>query len=374
MTGESGLAVNVYIPTPFRRHTGGQARVQVEGLTVGEALRALVQAYPELEGQIFAADGQVQAFLNVFVNEEEIRSLAGLDTRLKPGDEVALIPAMAGGSAPPGAGELTEEQVLRYSRHILLKEIGGEGQKRLLASKVLVIGAGGLGCPAAIYLAAAGVGTIGIVDFDRVDLSNLQRQILHGVSDVGRLKVDSARESLAEINPDVNVIAHPVALSSENALELIAPYDVVVNGCDNFPTRYLLNDACVMLGKPLVDGSILRFEGQVTVFRPGQGCYRCLYPVPPPPGTVPTCAEAGVVGALPGIIGSIQAMEAIKVLLGIGEPLHGRLLYFDALSMEFRKLKVRRDPACPVCGDNPTITELIDYKEFCGYPREARLS
>ncbi len=364
------MAVSVYVPTPFRRHTGGQARLQVEAATVGDLLRALARQYPDLAGQILDARGEVPDFLNVFVNEEEIRSLAGMSTPLKDGDEVALIPAMAG-----GAVELSDEQVLRYSRHILLKEIGGEGQRKLLAARVLVIGAGGLGCPAAIYLAAAGVGTIGIVDFDRVDISNLQRQILHGTADVGRLKVESAAEAIAALNPDVRVIPIAEPLTSQNALEIIRDYDVVVNGCDNFPTRYLLNDACVMLKKPLVDGSILRFEGQATVFVPGGGCYRCLYPSPPPPGTVPSCSEAGVVGALPGIIGSIQAMEAIKLIVGAGEPLAGRLLFFDALDMEFRKLRVRRDPACPVCGDNPTITRLVDdYKEFCGVPAAAGIS
>lgn len=363
------MAVNVYVPTPFRRHTGGQSRLQVNAATVGDVLRRLAQEFPDLAGQILDERGQVQSFLNVFVNEEEIRSLSGMDTALRDGDEVALIPAMAG-----GAGSFTDEQVLRYSRHILLKEVGGEGQKKLLGAKVLVVGAGGLGCPAAIYLAAAGVGTLGIIDFDNVDLSNLQRQILHGVRDIGRPKVDSASEAIADLNPDVRVVPHVEPLTGENVREIVGRYDVVVNGCDNFPTRYLLSDACVMLGKPLVDGSILRFEGQVTVFAPGQGCYRCLYPSPPPPGTVPSCAAAGVIGALPGIIGSIQAMETIKLILGIGEPLSGRLLFFDALTMEFRKLKIRRDPGCAACGDHPTVTELIDYKDFCGFPREARIS
>lgn len=368
------MAISVYIPTPFRRHTGGQARVEAEAETVGELLGILVSEYPDLSGRILDDGGQVQSFLNVFVNEEEIRSLQGMDTPLKAGDEVALIPAMAGGSEAEQGPELNDEQVIRYSRHILLKEVGGEGQKKLLKSRVLVVGAGGLGCPAAIYLAAAGVGTIGIIDFDTVDLSNLQRQILHGVKDLGRPKVESARESIENMNPDVTVRVHKEPLTSDNALEILGRYDVVVNGCDNFPTRYLLSDSCVMLKKPLVDGSILRFEGQVTVFTPETGCYRCLYPSPPPPGTVPTCAEAGVVGALPGIIGSIQAMETIKLLLCIGEPLVGRLLYFDALGMEFRKLKLRHHPDCPSCGDNPTVTELMDYKEFCGFPREAPVS
>lgn len=263
----------------------------------------------------------------------------------------------------------TEEQILRYSRHILLPEIGGEGQLKLLESRALVIGAGGLGSPVALYLAAAGVGTVGIVDFDRVDTSNLQRQILHRTGDIGRLKVDSARDTLTALNPDVKVVGHTSPLSSENALAIIKDYDVVVNGCDNFPTRYLVNDACVFLGKPLVDGSILRFEGQSTVFKPGQGCYRCLFPTPPPPGSVPSCAEAGVLGAITGIVGSIQAIETIKVLLDIGDSLSGTLLFFDALGMEFRRLKLRRNPECPVCGDNPSITELIDYHEFCGVPK-----
>ncbi len=257
-------------------------------------------------------------------------------------------------------------QLSRYARHISMPEVGEEGQLKLLGSKVLLIGAGGLGCPAALYLATAGVGTIGIIDYDVVDLSNLQRQILHSEEEVGRPKVESAKRRLRGLNSDIQVIPISEKLSRDNALKIIADYDVVVNGCDNFPTRYLINDACVMGKKPLVDGSIFRFEGQVTVFYPGRGpCYRCLYPEPPPPEMAPSCAEAGVFGVLPGIIGSIQAVETIKLLLGAGDPLIGRLLMYDALGQKFREMKVRRDPKCPVCGDKPTITELIDYEWFC---------
>ncbi|MCS7222247.1 MAG: molybdopterin-synthase adenylyltransferase MoeB [Anaerolineae bacterium] len=265
---------------------------------------------------------------------------------------------------------LSDEQRTRYSRHILIPEVGEAGQLKLLEAKVLLIGAGGLGSPAALYLAAAGVGTIGIVDFDAVDLSNLQRQILHGHSDIGRPKVESAVDRLREINPDVKVVPHRVLLDSSNALDIIRQYDLVLNGSDNFPTRYLVNDACVLLKKPLVDASIFIFEGQVTVYDPTRGgpCYRCLYPDPPPPGEVPSCAEAGVLGVLPGIIGSIQALEAIKYILQIGEPLIGQLLLFDALDMTFRILKVQRNRNCPVCGDHPTVTALIDYEQFCGLP------
>ena len=260
----------------------------------------------------------------------------------------------------------SNEQIERYSRHIILKEVGGTGQTKLLEAKVLLIGAGGLGSPAALYLAAAGVGTLGIIDMDVVDLSNLQRQILHGTNDIGRLKTESAMETIADINPDVEVVAYTDRISSENALELIEKYDLVLDGCDNFPTRYLINDACVMLGKPNVHGSIFQFEGQATVFSPGKGpCYRCLYPVPPPPGMAPSCQEAGVLGVLPGIVGNVQAIETIKVLLDIGKPLIGHLLLFNALNMEFKKLKLRQDPECPICGENPTIHELIDYEEFC---------
>ena len=262
--------------------------------------------------------------------------------------------------------DFTDEQIKRYSRHIILSEVGGTGQTKLLSSKVLLLGAGGLGSPAAFYLAAAGVGTIGLIDDDEVDLSNLQRQILHSTADIGRPKVDSATETLKGINPDVDVVTYQTRLSSENVMEIIADYDVIVDGCDNLPTRYLLNDASVFAGKPVVHGSIFQFEGQVTVFDPVNGpCYRCLYPEPPPPEMVPSCQEAGVIGVLPGIIGSLQAVEAIKVLLGIGEPLVGKLLLYNALGQDFLKLTLRKDATCPVCSENPTVTELIDYEEFC---------
>jgi adenylyltransferase/sulfurtransferase len=257
---------------------------------------------------------------------------------------------------------------VRYSRHIILPEIGGVGQRKLLNAKVVLIGAGGLGSPAALYLAAAGVGTMGVVDFDSVDLSNLHRQILHGHANIGRPKVDSAADRIADVNPDVNVVAHTEALTSENAMEILGQYDIIVNGCDNFATRYLVNDAAYLLNKPLVDGSLFRFEGRANVFVPGKGCYRCLFPAPPPPGAVPSCAEAGVLGAMCGVIGTIQAVETIKLILDLGEPLVNRLLLFDSLSMEFREVKIPRDPNCPLCGDNPTITELVDYEAFCGAP------
>jgi adenylyltransferase/sulfurtransferase len=263
---------------------------------------------------------------------------------------------------------LSLDQARRYARHIILPEVGSIGQRKLLASKVLLIGAGGLGSPAALYLAAAGVGTIGIVDYDVVDLSNLHRQIIHGHANITRAKVDSVRDRLADVNPDVAVVTYNELLTSQNAMDIIKGYDVVVNGSDNFPARYLVNDACYLLGKPLVDGTLFRFEGRANVFLPGKGCYRCLFPAPPPPGAVPSCAEAGVLGAMCGVIGTIQAVETIKLLLELGEPLVNRLLLFDSLSMEFREVKIPRDPECPLCGDNPTIRELVDYEAFCGVP------
>ena len=261
---------------------------------------------------------------------------------------------------------LTPEQVKRYSRHIIMAPVGSRGQRKLLESKVLIVGAGGLGSPVAVYLALAGVGTLGIVDFDVVDISNLQRQILHHTHDVGRAKTLSAKETINEYNPDTEVVLHETWLTSDNAMEIIPQYDLVVSGADNFPARYLINDACYLAGKPLVDGSILIFDGQSTVYVPGHGCYRCLFPSPPPPGMVPNCAEAGVLGALTGLVGSIQAVEALKLIMGIGESLTSRLLLIDALSMDFREVKVNRNPKCPLCGDHPTVTELIDYEIFCG--------
>jgi adenylyltransferase/sulfurtransferase len=262
---------------------------------------------------------------------------------------------------------LSPEQHMRYLRHILLPQVGEEGQRKLLDAKVLIVGTGGLGSPAALYLAAAGVGTLGLVDFDVVDESNLQRQILHSTTTVGISKLESARRRLTELNPDVKVISHNVRLTFANALDIISGYDIVIDGCDNFPTRYLTNDACVMLRKPNIYGALQRFEGQAAVFFPAAGgpCYRCLFPEPPPPGAVPSCAEAGVLGVLPGIIGTIQATEAIKLILGIGEPLIGRLLLYDALAMNFRVIPLKRDRRCPVCGDNPSIRQLIDYEHFC---------
>jgi adenylyltransferase/sulfurtransferase len=273
-------------------------------------------------------------------------------------------------AAPPEEATLSNDEILRYSRHLILPEVGMEGQLKLKSAKVLLVGAGGLGAPLGLYLAAAGIGRIGIVDFDVVDLTNLQRQVIHSTKDVGRKKLDSAAERMQAINPHVEMVKHETALSSENALDILKDYDIVVDGTDNFPTRYLVNDACVLLAKPNVYGSIFRFEGQATVFAyQGGPCYRCLYPEPPPPGLVPSCAEGGVLGILPGTIGLIQATETVKLILGIGELLVGRLLLYDALGMRFRELKLRQNPECPVCGEHPTITRLIDYHQFCGVPR-----
>ncbi len=364
MLGRDEMPVTVYIPTPFRKLAGNQTHVKTSGDTVGEVLDTLGAQYPSLKHMIYDEDDQIPGHINIYVNNQEIHSLQGKETPVKDGDEMAVIPAIAGGSV----GALTPDQVERYSRHIIMPQVGSSGQRKLLEAKVLIVGAGGLGGPAALYLALAGVGTIGIVEFDTVDLSNLQRQVLHQTADVGKRKTESAKETLNAYNPDVNVVIHETPITSDNAMEIIPQYDIVVNGADNFTTRYLVNDAAYFAGKTLVDGSILLFDGQATVFVPGKGCYRCLFPAPPPPGLVPSCAEAGVLGALTGVMGSIQSIETIKQILGIGESLVSRLLIVDALGMEFRVVKLRRDPQCPLCGDNPTVTELIDYEGFCGAP------
>jgi len=364
MLGRDEMPVTVYIPTPFRKLAGNQTHVKTSGDTVGEVLDTLGAQYPSLRHMIYDEDDQIPGHINIYVNNQEIHSLQGKETPVKDGDEMAVIPAIAGGSV----GALTPDQVERYSRHIIMPQVGSSGQRKLLEAKVLIIGAGGLGGPAALYLALAGVGTIGIVEFDTVDLSNLQRQVLHQTADVGKRKTESAKETLNAYNPDVNVVIHETPITSDNAMEIIPQYDIVVNGADNFTTRYLVNDAAYFAGKTLVDGSILLFDGPATVFVPGKGCYRCLFPAPPPPGLVPSCAEAGVLGALTGVMGSIQSIETIKQILGIGESLVSRLLIVDALGMEFRVVKLRRDPQCPLCGDKPTVTELIDYEGFCGPP------
>jgi sulfur-carrier protein adenylyltransferase/sulfurtransferase len=363
------MPTTIYIPTPLRPYTDTLDAVEVDGGTVGEALAALTSRYGDLRRHLYAEDGQLRRFVNVYLNDDDIRFLEREATPLKPGDTVSIIPSVAGGSeaavdAPPS---LSHDEVKRYSRHLIMPEVGMDGQRRLKAGSVLCIGAGGLGSPAALYLAAAGVGRLGLVDFDVVDFSNLQRQILHGTPDVGRTKLESARDRLTALNPEIQVVTHETPLTSKNALELFAGYDVILDGTDNFPTRYLVNDACVLLGKPNAYGSIFRFEGQASVFAAKDGpCYRCLYPEPPPPGLVPSCAEGGVLGVLPGVIGTIQATEAIKLIVGIGEPLIGRLMVYDALRMKFRELRLRKDPDCPVCGTRPTVTALIDYDQFCG--------
>ncbi len=358
------MSVKVYIPTPFRKITGNRTFVDAEGIDVNGVLRDLDQRFPGFGEMVFDSEQELLEHVNVYVNNHEITSLQGAETPVADGDELAVIPALAGGA---GAA-MTPEMVERYSRHLIMDQVGPLGQRKLIDGKVLAVGAGGLGSPVLVYLAAAGIGTIGIVDFDVVDRSNLQRQIIHGTSDIGRLKVDSAKDRILDMNPNINVVTHTSPLTSDNAMEIIPEYDVIINGADNFATRYLVNDAAFLAEKILVDGSIFLFEGQVTTFFPGEGCYRCLYPSPPPPGMVPSCSEAGVLGVLPGTVGAIQATEAIKVLLEQGEPLKNRLLLYDALAMDFRTVKIRRDPGCPLCGDAPTVTELIDYEEFCGSP------
>jgi adenylyltransferase/sulfurtransferase len=366
------MAVTILIPTPLRSYVDGRDRLELDASSVGELLERLTSQHAGLNRHLFAEDGRLRSFVNVYVNDRDIRHLAQRETPVQPGDTVSIIPSIAGGTAVAAElPKLSHDEILRYSRHLILPDVGVEGQRKLKAARVLLVGAGGLGSPAALYLAAAGVGTLGLVDFDVVDKTNLQRQILHGTSKVGMPKLESAKERIEDLNPNVRVETFETRLTSENALDIVREFDVVADGTDNFPTRYLVNDACVLLGKPNVYGSIFRFEGQASVFFAKEGpCYRCLYAEPPPPGLVPSCAEGGVLGVLPGIIGSIQALETLKLILGTGVSLIGRLLLFDALKLQFRELRLAKDPDCPVCGANPTVTALIDYEAFCGIGAE----
>src|SRR5436190_9638779 len=374
------MATKILIPTPLRPYTDKKAAVDADGSTVGELLADLTRKHTGLKAHLYNDQGKLRSFVNVYVNDEDIRYLQKEHTPVSAADTVSIIPSVAGG-VEKGTGvfstgavaektpvpfstrdlpPLTNEEVKRYSRHLIMPEVGMDGQRRMKAGRVLCIGAGGLGSPAALYLAAAGVGTIGVVDFDTVDFSNLQRQIIHGTPDVGRSKLASAKDRINAINPHVDVQTYEVALSSENALKLFEPYDVILDGTDNFPTRYLTNDACVLLRKPNAYGCIFRFEGQASVFATKEGpCYRCLYPEPPPPGLVPSCAEGGVLGVLPGVIGVIQATEAIQLVTGIGEPLIGRFLIYDALKMRFRELKQRLDR-----GDQLTLVDVREPNEY----------
>ncbi|MBS1795114.1 MAG: molybdopterin-synthase adenylyltransferase MoeB [Acidobacteria bacterium] len=367
------MAVTIVIPTPLRQFAGGRSEIEIEAATAGEALEKLTAAHAELKKHLYNDGGNLRNFVNVYVGDEDIRDLDGLETAVSSGGEILIVPSIAGGSpaaearAEKDLPNLGNDEIARYSRHLILPEVGLEGQRKLKAARVLMIGTGGLGSPLGLYLAAAGVGTLGVVDFDVVDESNLQRQIIHGTKDVGRPKIASARDRLRDINPHTRIEAFETRLTSENALEVFPEFDVVVDGTDNFPTRYLVNDASVLTGKPNVYGSIFRFEGQASVFWAARGaCYRCLYPEPPPPGLVPSCAEGGVLGVLPGIVGTIQANEVIKVILGAEGILLNRLLLFDAWKMRFRELKLKKNPDCPICGPHPTIKELVDYEEFCG--------
>lgn len=357
----------IVLPSALRRYCGNAPSIEVKAGTVGQALEQLTLVHPALKEHLFDEKGQLRRFVNLYVGNDDIRHLDRDQTVLADSDELLIIPALAGGVSDTAVG-LSPDELARYDRHLNLPEVGRAGQEKLKAARVLMVGTGGLGSPLGLYLTAAGVGTLGIVEFDVVDESNLQRQVLHGTKDVGRPKIASARDRLHDVNPHVKINSYEVALSAANALEILRDYDVVVDGTDNFATRYLVNDACVLLGKPNVYGSIFRFEGQVSVFHPAAGgpCYRCLYPEPPPPGLVPSCAEGGVLGVLPGVVGTLQATEVLKLILGAGQSLLGRLLLFDALAMQFRELKLRRDPECPLCGPKATIKELVDYREFCG--------
>src|ERR671919_567508 len=366
------MPVTITIPAPLRQFAGGQSQIVVEAKTAGEALDSLTSTHTALRRHLFNDQNMLRNFVNVYLNDEDIRHAEGPATPVKDGDTIMIVPSIAGGAVIESEvgqdlPELSNEEIMRYSRHLIMPEVGMQGQRKMKAASVLMIGTGGLGAPVGMYLAAAGVGRIGIVDFDVVEESNLQRQIIHGTKDLGRRKIESARDRLRDINPHIEIETHESRLTSHNAMHLFRNYDIIVDGTDNFPTRYLVNDACVLSRKPNVYGSIFRFEGQASVFWAQRGaCYRCLYPEPPPAGLVPSCAEGGVLGVLPGVIGTIQATETLKLLLGATSGLIGRLLLYDAWNMGFRELRLRKDPKCPVCGEQPTVKSLIDYEEFCG--------
>ncbi len=375
------MAATVLIPTTLRSFTGNRSELSLAGSTVAQLLDALVEECPDAKKALFDGEGKLRSFVNVFVDGRNIKELAGFATEVPEGAEVMLIPAIAGGSGRESVIEerdsekLSNDEISRYSRHLLLKEVGLKGQRRLKSAKVLIVGLGGLGTPLAQYLAAAGVGTIGLLDYDAVEASNLQRQVIHRTRDVGRPKVASAKDAVKNINPLVKTEAYNMRLTAENALDIIGEYDIVADATDNYKSRYLINDACAILGKPDVFGAMYQFEGQASVFYAREGpCYRCVYPSPPPPGLVPSCAQGGVVGVLPGIIGTIQANEVIKLIVGGGEPLIGRLLVFDAWKMKFRELKIAKNEDCPLCGKQANITELkeYDYDEFCGLRQEEK--
>ncbi len=374
--------VKVRIPAPLRPKTDGEAELTVKAATLREAVDSVVEAHPGLREHLLSKAGELHRFVNYFVNKTNARELDGPDTALSDEDTVLVLPAVAGGQAGQSSGEapaaqgngsLSTDEMRFYGRHLILPEVGAAGQRKLKQGSVVVIGAGGLGAPALLYLAAAGVGRIGIVDPDVVDASNLHRQILYSAADEGEAKVQAAKQRLESLNPHIEIETYQERLTSENALAILDGYDVVVDGTDNFPTRYLTNDACVLLGKPNVHASIFRFEGQASLFWPEGGgpCYRCLYPEPPPPGLVPSCAEGGVLGVLPGTLGVLQATEAIKLLLDKGRSLTGRLVLYNALDASFDEVPISRDPACPICGDDPEITELVDYEAFCGLHAQA---
>jgi adenylyltransferase/sulfurtransferase len=353
------MPVEVRIPSPLNSLTGGKGVIQSRGSTVGEVIQATISAYPQLREKLCDKEGNVRRFINIFLNDKDIRSMENLDTPVDEGDSLSVIPAIAGGS-----GSSPQQAIVRED---FSSQWTGMKEGRLREGKVFILGTGGLGSPAALYLASAGVGTVGIADSDVVDLSNLHRQLLHFTKDVGREKVRSARGKLKALNPDVKVRTYLTRVTSQNVREIIRPYDVVIDGSDNFPTKFLINDACYFEKKPLVLGGILKFYGQATVFhRWYKGpCYRCIFPHPPPPGAVPSCQEAGVIGAIAGIIGMVQAVEAMKLLSGQGDPLIGRFLVFDALDMTFNEFNIERNENCPLCGKAASITQLIDYQQVC---------